>query len=1048
MSLTVSAHSYGPDAERALIEAIERIKSADGLGDPLAAITVIVPTSLAGFHIRRVLGRRPGGVVNVQVKPLQALFELIGSASLVNAGRKPLPDSLRAETIRDVAQSGAPVLSDVPIDGPLLQHLIQRFNEFDDLDRSQLEVIAAQPGLPADLVRLYNAFLEQTRSYYTVRDLTESATEQLRRQPAVLRDIGSVIVFLPGQLNAPRRTFLRRLAEQVNVEILLGLTADDENVDRQTLADWDQVLESNTGNIPVAQRVLQAPDADDEVRSAIREISNSLVAAQPTPLHRTAILYRQADPYQRICAEQLDAAGLTWNGQSSQTLGQSISGRTLSGLIGLMSESSISWPNDVAPWLAAAPVRDITGEPAPVARWNQLARRANLHRNPQDWTIRLARYRATCVADLERLRRSADESKPGRLPWVEAEVRELDDFAEFVAQLARFALETPARASWSMYVARVRNQLELLLGDRSGFAVHMSSDDDVQLARWDDVQQLLTELSWLDELDDATPQRFASATRRGLQRPTGHHRRFGDGIYVGPLASAVGLQWDVVYIVGAAEKSLPQPGSEDPLLSEQLRARATLPIGVDHLRRERADYLIALHSANRRVLSYPRADLRAQRARLPGRWLLESATELNAGAQIYASRIDQASSRVVEAAASFEGSLLGAQMPADIHEFDLRNIRRAQQPLSHDLAVEIPSLGRGLVQRRERWRHRLTRWDGLIAEGAASVLDKPQSAGALQDWAACPYRYFLGRVLRIEEQDETRDDLQISALDRGSLIHDILDQFFRQSETRPSPGEPWSPGERDRLASIAADRLDEARERGLTGRDLLWRRDRRRILDDLQTLLDKDDAHRNQFHAEQVDSELVFGELPDSRGLVDLALDDGKDLRLQGMIDRVDRSSLDGRLIVIDYKTGTERPRKVDLGKDPLVGGRYLQLPIYALAARRVYGLDPEATVGSAYWFISDRAGFAYNPVDWDEPNTERFLQAVNLITNNIRAGRFPANPGTDDHRARDSNCRHCSFDTVCPADRAARWKQNRLDPVLADYLELSDGPTDQRDET
>ncbi|MYG90174.1 MAG: hypothetical protein F4188_01420 [Chloroflexi bacterium] len=194
MSLTVSAHSYGRDAERALIEAIDRLKTESGRPDPLAPVTVIVPTSLAGYHIRRLLGRRPGGVVNVQVKPLRALLELIGSASLANSGRRPMPEALRAETIREVARAGPPAFGDVPIDGPLLQHLVQRFDEFDELDRSQLDVIAAQSGLPAYLAGLYDAFLERTRDFYTNRDLANSATQALGRELVVLRDIGSGVV--------------------------------------------------------------------------------------------------------------------------------------------------------------------------------------------------------------------------------------------------------------------------------------------------------------------------------------------------------------------------------------------------------------------------------------------------------------------------------------------------------------------------------------------------------------------------------------------------------------------------------------------------------------------------------------------------------------------------------------------------------------------------------------------------------------------------------------------------------------------------------------
>ena len=1044
MALTLSAHRYGQEAQAALTEAIDRLKTVGGTRDPLAPVTIVVPSSLAGYHIRRSLGRRPGGIVNVQVKPLKALLELIGSTSLTNAGRRPLPEAYRAETIRSVAERGEPVFGDVPIDGPVLRHLLQRFSEFDDCDQTQLDAIAAQPGVAAYLVGLYRQYLKETAEFYTDRDLTESATAALHDRPVVLRDIGSVIVYLPLEWSSAQKRFLRELSKQTEVKVLLGLTGDLDNVDRHVLDGWNIDDHRDAGSVPVAQEIVQSPDAEEEVRFAIRAIAESLLADQPTPLHQTAILYRQAEPYQRICTEQLDAAGLTWNGRNSETLGQSIAGRTLDGLLGLISEATISWTNDVAPWLSAGPIRSTTGELAATARWNQLARRANLHRDPDEWQGRLARYRATCVADLERLRRVGDESRPGRRPWIETEIREIDELSEFAGQLARFRQQTPSDASWSEYAAMARGRLELLLGDRSAFAGQLAGDDDLQLARWDDVQNLLSELSWLDGLERATPQRFVSAARRGLERRLGHHQRYGDGVYVGPLHSAAGLQWDVVYILGAAEKSLPETRTDDPLLSDELRARASLPVALDHLRAERAGYLVALHSAERRVISYPRADLRAERARLPGRWLLESATELNQGKRIYASKIDRVSGEIVRATPSFERAVLSTGESADIQEFDLRSIRRVERPSDHHLAGPGTPLRRGFVQRFERRQPRLTRWDGLVSGGAGDVLTAPHSAGALQDWATCPYRYFLGRVLGIEERDEPRDELQITALDKGSLVHDTLDQFFEQASTQPDPTWGWTEDERQRLEAIANAKLDEADQNGLTGRALLWRRDRQRMLDDLLTWLDKDDEHRSSAHARQIASELVFGRLPDSQGEVQFILEDGSLLLLRGVIDRVDRSDLDDRLIVIDYKTGAERPRMSELRKDPLVGGRYLQLPIYAHAARQVYGLEPAATVDTAYWYITERGQFRYNTVEWDDDNSARFHDAINLIAENVRAGRFPANPGDGDRRSNEANCTYCSFDAICPIDRSANWKRTRLDPALVGYIELSEGPREE----
>ena len=449
-----------------------------------------------------------------------------------------------------------------------------------------------------------------------------------------------------------------------------------------------------------------------------------------------------------------------------------------------------------------------------------------------------------------------------------------------------------------------------------------------------------------------------------------------------------------------------------------------------------------MHTAERRVISYPRADVRNQQARLPSRWLLESATQLNEGARVYASKIAEVPADVVAATPSFERAVAASASAADRQEYDLRSIHAVRHPLDHFLASDSPALGRGLAQQIGRRTRALSRWDGVIEGGAAEVASRPHSAGALQDWAVCPYRYFLGRVLRLEERAELRDDLQIAPIDKGSYIHGILDRFFRDSEDQLVPGQRWTDADRSRLRAVAEEELDRAEQLGLTGRSLLWRRDRRNILADLDTLLTLDEQRRALSKTRQVESELAFGMPGESREMLELPLDDGTVLQLRGVIDRVDRSEDERLILVIDYKTGGAYPSQFQLDQDPVLRGTALQLPVYAHAVRQIYQLDDSVTVQSAYWFISERAEFAFNGLTWDAPSDERVRDTIGLIMRYIRDGLFTARPGSDD-RTRDNNCRFCSFDPICPVDRRARWRKIRDDPRLADYVALSNVQTD-----
>ena len=61
------------------------------------------------------------------------------------------------------------------------------------------------------------------------------------------------------------------------------------------------------------------------------------------------------------------------------------------------------------------------------------------------------------------------------------------------------------------------------------------------------------------------------------------------------------------------------------------------------------------------------------------------------------------------------------------------------------------------------------------------------SVTELEIYAGCPFQYFINNVLRFRvEEDETDDEL--SGLERGSLLHDVLFDFYnnRRNQERPS----------------------------------------------------------------------------------------------------------------------------------------------------------------------------------------------------------------------------------------------------------------------
>jgi ATP-dependent helicase/nuclease subunit B len=437
-------------------------------------------------------------------------------------------------------------------------------------------------------------------------------------------------------------------------------------------------------------------------------------------------------------------------------------------------------------------------------------------------------------------------------------------------------------------------------------------------------------------------------------------------------------------------------------------------------------------------LLFPRADLRGQRAKMPSPWLLETASLL-AGERVYASEIDRfADQGWLDSRPSFESAVLGDGEPAHLQEFDTRSLRRWRlsegEPGEHYLVRADFGFAAGFDLQEGRAQQGFTRWAGKVdaSEGRSPFGGTPLSATALQEWAVCPFRYFAGRVLKVEEPDQDDDDLAISPLTKGSLIHEILDRFFAGAPRRTEPVQTWTDEDRALGQRVARDVFREAEEDGTVGHPFVWRTERERILADLDQFLDKDEKLRAEFGTVQTSSELAFGF--EGAPELEVEVSDGKALKLRGRIDRIDEGE-DGKVVVIDYKTGSVKPTAKALTQDPVVAGTYLQLPIYAAA---VGGRPESSPVDSYYWFVTAKGKFARRGYAVGERQRERLREVLEVIGAGIEQGTFPQNPGDPDVQERD-NCRNCPFDRLCPAPRRAAWRRARGDSALKNYVELAE---------
>ncbi len=1065
VTLRVEWVGYGPAAAARLRAAVRGAKA----GEPLAEVAVVVASNHVGVAARRLLGSarlgaggsQASGIAAVTFLTLYRLAELLGAVRLAERGRRPVSTPVIAAAVRAALRDDPGVFHQVAEHAATEAALVTGYQDLRPLPEELLDRLAARSRRAADVVRLHRDVRRRLSGDFSdEEDLVAAAGEALDAGDARVAEL--VVVHLPRRFTLHGAGLLRAVARRTDVLVLAGSTGTsraDGDVARTLglLVDAPPPPSGSSDKgagrpridaTPERVRIVTVSDADEEVRLAVRAIVEA--ARSGTPLERVAVLYGSADPYGRLVREQLAAAGIPANGAAEVPLAARVAGRTLLGLLALPATGF--GREDVFAWLAGAPVRH-AGRPVRVAAWERLSREAGVVAGRDDWDRRLA----TVVAERREGARLAS-SDPDAPTWRAG--RFLQD-AALATGLRSFVLATAddvvtaasRQRRWSEHAAWARRRLRDLLG---GTAEREQWPADERTGA-EHTERALDRLAALDSVEGPVElDVFHRALQLELAADAGRTGRIGRGVTVGGVAMGVGLDLDLVVLLGMAEGSLPSPVREDPLLPDHEREAAggLLALRSEEVERQHHDLLATLAGAARHVLCVPRGDLRRSADRVPSRWVLDVAASLE-GRRLSSAELLAGAWPWLEHVSSFEHGLRLAAFPATAQEHRLRSLlavsagardgaRGGSRLEGARLPVDDPVLAAGVAMAIGRRSQRFTRFDGNLAGlQLPSPAEGVTSATRLEGWARCPFAYFARELLRVEPVENPEDRLRISPLVRGTLVHAVLERFVaevlrRRPEEQPGPDDPWTEADRRRLLEIAEEECGLIEAHGQVGRPLFWRRDRRRLLADLEQFLLADSAMRARRRTRPVAAELAFGLPGSSVPHAALPLADGRTVRFRGRADRLDLAA-DGSLEVLDYKTGSASPYAGLGADDPDAGGRRLQLAVYALAARLHAG-RPDAPVCSEYWFTSARGDFQRIGYPVTADVLERVGQTVGQMVDGIEAGVFPPFPDAANGIV---TCPYCDPDGLGVADLRRQLERKRGDSALASFLALAEGPAD-----
>lgn len=267
------------------------------------------------------------------------------------------------------------------------------------------------------------------------------------------------------------------------------------------------------------------------------------------------------------------------------------------------------------------------------------------------------------------------------------------------------------------------------------------------------------------------------------------------------------------------------------------------------------------------------------------------------------------------------------------------------------------------------------------------------SAKRLETLGTCPHRYMLRYVLGVvpPEEAEFAPDRWLTPMERGRVLHAV---YRRSLETARALEQTH---ESDAFESTVLEALDteieRVRQRLAPPGDAVFDLERERLRDEAGLFVRMVRRHG----APWVDLERRFGGGPAER-TVEIDLPGGV-VRASGAIDRIDRES-DGRLVVIDYKTGSPG----GFGREEAVfhGGRRIQHALYAAAARR---LHDDHVARAEYHFPTYRG--ENQRVTYEEKSLRKARGIVNALLDVVAAGRFYP---TDDA----NDCRFCDYREIC----------------------------------
>jgi ATP-dependent helicase/nuclease subunit B len=493
--------------------------------------------------------------------------------------------------------------------------------------------------------------------------------------------------------------------------------------------------------------------------------------------------------------------------------------------------------------------------------------------------------------------------------------------------------------------------------------------------------------------------------------------RHGNGVLVTSVNEIRGLSFDYVFIGGLVDGEFPTRYQPEIFFSGSFKKDE-----YKHILEERYHFYQSLCSVNKALyISFALKDERKE---------FTPSTFINDFSRIFLmkEKSNENYSQLVQSK---------AELLKLFPHFSLENMTEDLSKYGIDVTIFKSDLNIDMIRQKDVFTD--SPYTGSIlselSEEAKSSLaeqkERQYSASQLEEYAKCPFQYFLKRILKLEAVEEPTEELE--AFELGSIVHSILYEFYQTINEKniilSNCNEETFQIAVKTIFSVAESKIDKLR---LSSSLIFFERERilgiagNKKNSILYKFLEEERKEKDGFKPKYF--ELEFGKFDN------LETDDHNEVlvgnvKVRGKIDRIDTDEDRNYFKVIDYKLGGKRPSKKDIET-----GISLQLPLYVYASKKIIeaehnkNFDPAAAI--IYSLRMGKNEFGEKKIylgNSKNPKEEELIKLNEELINicnefiptyieKITQGKFNLSQLED---RENKVCRFCDFKSICRIQEA-----------------------------